>query len=234
LEAPGSVQAKARPIEAVLFDLDDTLLDSYGARIRALEIVFEQANISLEADRFLQGINGAQIKEAVDSLGKIHHVNDDLFIAYRRAYWTKKPGNVRLYPGIREVLTTLKSDGFKLGIVTNKGRDFEFEGRRVGCVYELREAGIDQLFSTIIGFEDVVEQKPHPEGILLALRRLGVQSEKALVVGDSPADIGAAAAAGCPSCRAMWGVIGTPGQPENLTAHYTIKSPGDLLELDCM
>jgi phosphoglycolate phosphatase-like HAD superfamily hydrolase len=220
---------KPTHISAVLFDLDDTLLDSYAARIQALDDVFGQVNITgLSAAVFLQGTNGAQLKETIEALGKAYRVDDDLFAGYRRAYWTKKPGTVRLYPGIREMLTALSSAGYTLGIVTNKGRDFDFEGRRVGCVYELKEAGIEHLFSTVIGFEDVAEQKPHPGGIHLALGRLGIGAAETLFIGDSPADIEAARAAGCPSCRATWGVPEGSPAPQ---ADFIAASPEMVLRI---
>ena len=63
-------------------------------------------------------------------------------------------------------------------------------------------------FSVVVGFEDVARHKPYPEGVELALERLGVLPEEALLVGDSAADIEAARAAGCPSCHATWGIQG--------------------------
>jgi len=77
-----------------------------------------------------------------------------------------------VYPGVNSMLEKLHSDGFKLGIVSQKGRDFEFEGYRAGVVVELRKLSMLSLFSVIIGFEDVTRLKPDPEGINLALSKL--------------------------------------------------------------
>ncbi|MGD1119550.1 MAG: HAD-IA family hydrolase [Dehalococcoidales bacterium] len=194
-------------MNTVLFDLDDTLLDSFNARIRALESVFSQTKVSrIGAVEFLNSLRGSQLVESLERLAREQNIPDDLFICYRRAYWLEKPGRMRLYPGVKKMLNGLKSKGYKLGIVTNKGRCFEFEGQMVGCVNELEDVGILHLFDTIVGFEDVIDEKPHPEGINLALRNLGTKPRDALMVGDSAADIAAAQAAGCVSCRAAWGV----------------------------
>ena len=69
------------------------------------------------------------------------------------------------------------------------------------------------LFSVVVGFEDVARHKPDPEGVELALGRLGVLPKEALLVGDSAADIEAARAAGCPSCYATWGIQGDTVPP---------------------
>jgi pyrophosphatase PpaX len=227
---------QANRVNTVLFDLDDTLLDSYRARIGALQDVFTQAKItSVTAESFLSNLQGAVFNEEIGRLAEKNSIKDSLFISYRHAYWIKKSGRIRLYPGISEMLRTLKARGFKLGIVTNKGRDFEFEGKRVGCRYELKEVGIADLFSAVIGFDDVREQKPHPEGINLALNQLGSEPDITLFVGDSAVDIQAAQNAGCWSCLATWGITDATGLPEKtLRAHFTVKSPRALLALDCL
>jgi phosphoglycolate phosphatase-like HAD superfamily hydrolase len=87
------------PINTVLFDLDDTLLDSLDARIEALNQVFQQANIfDNNAAQFLQDLGGSQLKGALEALGKSRNIQDDLFIGYRRAYWLKNPGYIRVPP----------------------------------------------------------------------------------------------------------------------------------------
>jgi HAD superfamily hydrolase (TIGR01509 family) len=221
-------------ITTILFDLDDTLLDSYGARVQALRDVFQQAQISgVDPDSFLSGLQGATLNKALGKLAEERHLEDDLFIFYRRAYWFNK-GRIRLYPGIREMLEALKSRKFKLGIVTNKGRNFEFEGRYIGCTGELKEVGIYDYFSVIIGFEDVKEGKPHPEGVKAALGRLDSRPEETLFVGDSPADVQVALNAGCLSCHATWGISDENGLPQKIKPHYTVKAPDAILFLDCI
>jgi HAD superfamily hydrolase (TIGR01509 family) len=129
------------------------------------------------------------------------------------------------------VLKELHSRGVKLGVVTQKGREFEVDGYPACATNELEELGILHLFSVIIGFEDILHTKPHPDGVNIALSRLAVLPEKTLVVGDSPADIGAALAAGCWSCLATWGI----STPENIVLeaqpHLVAETPEVLLRL---
>jgi phosphoglycolate phosphatase-like HAD superfamily hydrolase len=219
-------------VNTVIFDLDDTLLDSYGARVRSLAAVFTKAGVTgLTADAFLRGLRGAPFNRSLEELRQSRGLEADLFISYRRAYWLAGPGHVSLYPGVREMLDNLKSAGCRLGIVTNKGRHFDFEGRCVGCLDELEEVGIARLFDTIIGFEDVTDQKPHPLGINLALRNLHAAPPDALVVGDSPVDIMAAKSAGCRSCRALWGIAPDAEDDACPPPDFTAAAPGDVVRI---
>jgi pyrophosphatase PpaX len=219
-------------LSAVLFDLDDTLLDSLEARVKALEAVLASAGIfQITARQFLQSLKGAQLKEALSQHEATKEVAADLFEDYRRAYWTKERSTIRLYPGVKSVLKELHSRGVKLGVVTQKGREFEVDGYPAGATNELEELGILHLFSVIVGFEDMLYTKPHPEGVNIALSRLAVSPEKTLVVGDSPADVVAALAAGCWSCLATWGI----STPENIVLeaqpHLVAETPEVLLRL---
>jgi pyrophosphatase PpaX len=233
---PGDKAAsgKAAHIDTVLFDLDDTLLNSYDARVGALQIVFTRANITdFTAAEYLASLGGAPFREALGQLVTTRGLKNDLFTEYRRVYWKKRPAKIRLYRGVRSVLDTLRSGGCKLGIVSSKFRDYAFEGGRIGCKYELEAVNAINAFAAVIGLEDVTSPKPHPEGILLALNRLESQPENTLFVGDSPADITAANNAGCWSCLATWGVPDNGLTAKALQSHFQADSPRALLSLAC-
>ena len=219
-------------ISTVLFDLDDTLVDSYTARVQALEGVFSAGNIlSPTAEEFLRNLRGGQFEQALNELEATEDRILDLFGGYRRSYWSKGPGSIRLYPGIRSVIEELQAHGIKLGIVTQKGWAFDLEGRNVGASQELLELGIANLFSTGVGFESVSKHKPHPEGIFLALDRLRAHTRETIVVGDSLADMEAAQAAGCWSCHAVWGVPITERDLGSIEVDMVAEIPNALLKL---
>jgi pyrophosphatase PpaX len=215
-------------IKAVLFDLDDTLLNSMPAREAALRWVFHKVKLNLEPAWFFASIKGGSFHGALRQLENQYNINDDLFALYRRTYWFRARPRVKLYPGVRQMLDKLKARGLLLAVVTNKFRCIEFEGGIIGCALEIKETGLENHFSAVIGLEDVKEQKPHPEGIQLALAKLGVEAGEALVAGDSAADIAAAKAAGCLSCRAAWGLPGEMEPVEAGEADFNAASPHDV------
>jgi pyrophosphatase PpaX len=216
-----------QPITTVLFDLDDTLIDSFPACVETLNHVFRYAGMAkLDASSSLQNLRGVAIKDILLQCGVNREIVNELFYEYRRAYWTREHScTIDVFPGIKSMLEKLFSSGLKLGVVTQKGRDFQFEGYPAGAVVELEKTEIIGLFSVIIGLEDVSQTKPHPEGINKALDRLGSSGKETLFVGDSLADMTAAQSAGCWSCHAKWGVVSS----ENYQADFIIETPEELL-----
>lgn len=94
-----------------------------------------------------------------------------------------------LFPGASELLRGLKSRGVKIALVsTKKGDTLEIIMERFGLLQELE---------TVIGSADVRRPKPDPEGLLLAMERMGVKPEDTLFCGDTVLDAGAAQNAGC-------------------------------------
>jgi HAD superfamily hydrolase (TIGR01509 family) len=162
-----------------------------------------------------------------DKLGK----PSDLFERYKSLYWTKEPGLLQIYPGVHALLHRLESQTISQGLVTQKARSFHMEGVAAGVAVELEELGLTGMFPVVIGIDDVLETKPHPEGVLKALNRLGVPPEHALVIGDTVTDIQAAQAAGCWSCLATWGVPDGASRAARANPDFVMESPSGLLTL---
>ena len=129
------------------------------------------------------------------------------------------------------VLDDLEQRGILLAIVTLKARHLEIEGVCTGVSAELEDLGIAARFTVVIGVGDVSEPKPHPEGILRAVDQLGVVPERALVVGDTIADIQAASAAGCWSCLATWGIPDGADRSRRANLDLVAATPLDILRL---
>ena len=158
------------PPKAVIFDLDDTLIDSFDSRRDAIAEVFRLVGVKMPtADEFLRSLAGKQLFGTLEVLVPGRDINGtSLSEAFRQFYWTKEPGHISLFPGIRPLLRDLNSSGYGLGIVTQKRREFTMEQRRCGASSELDELGVANLFSVVVGFEDVARRKPDPEGVELA------------------------------------------------------------------
>ena len=221
-----------RRITTFIFDFDDTIVDSFSARLCAIEQVLSNAGVRHQSgESLLRNLDGGLLVESLGQLERRERRPLDLFESFRRTYWGKKVGKINLYPGIGLVLQTLSDRNLKLGIVTSKSWSFEMDGRNVGASQELMELGISHLFSVGVGFETVCNHKPHPEGILLALNQLEARPQECVVVGDSHADIEAARAAGCWSCHAVWGVPPMERDRIGAGADVVVDKPEALLDL---
>ncbi|MCZ6892159.1 MAG: HAD-IA family hydrolase, partial [Chloroflexi bacterium] len=138
-------------------------------------------------------------------------------------------------PAVIDLVCQLDASGFSqpaaLELIAGKWRSVEMDGRRVGAAAELLELGIADLFSAIVGLEDVTRFKPDPEPVEVALRRLSVAPQEAVMVGDSPADIEAGRAAGCLTCHATWGLPAADRSSADLGADMVAETPEAILRL---
>lgn len=93
-----------------------------------------------------------------------------------------------LYPGVREGIDWMKSQGLKLGCVTNKAAQF--------AAPILENLGLADDFSILVAGDTLKEKKPHPAPLLHAAEFFDVPAERAMMLGDSISDVRAARAAG--------------------------------------
>ena len=225
-------QERPCQLAAVLWDFDDTLVDSLSGRVDALAQVLRDTDIQhVDPRRFLLSLAGKTLEASLAQLAENLGRPADLFGRYRSVYWTRSPRTLRMYPGIEEVLDDLEQRGILLAIVTQKARSLEVEGVRAGASAELEDLGIAARFRVVMGLEDVSEPKPNPEGILRCLEQMGVTPRRAVMVGDSVADMQAAKAAGCWSCLATWGVPDGVDRARRARPDLVADAPRDILRL---
>lgn len=220
---------KTIPFDAIGFDLDGTLLDTFrdlGAAVNhALALGGFQA-VPLETSKDLIG-GGAKIMlaRALDAQGGVPADEfKRLYKAMLGYYEGHNAVHTQPYPQAREVLAQLADQGVRLAVVTNK---FEAFARSVLTQLDL----IDQ-FETVIGGDTMGKgpdgqylAKPHPAPVLRAREVLG--GGRFVFIGDSTYDVCAAKSAGVPVIAAAYGYCDAPA--DALGADAMIDSFGDLI-----
>lgn len=111
-------------------------------------------------------------------------------------YYSQNHQMANLYPGIKELLSELKQRKILLSIYTGKGRK--------AAAITLRKLEIHEYFDLIITGDDVAEHKPSAEGINKFIEQFNLQKKEVLMIGDSPADVKAAKAAGVRIASVLW------------------------------
>src|SRR4030067_1208684 len=101
-----------------------------------------------------------------------------------------------VYPGIKELLRSIKEKNIPIGIFTGKGRRT--------TLITLEVLGLDKYFDLIVTGDDVKENKPSGEGIIKFINAFGLNKEKVLMIGDSVGDIKAAREAGVKIASVVW------------------------------
>lgn len=200
-------------MQNLIFDLDGTLLDTETMYMRALQAVLHERGINRPYAELTAtfGIpsRDALVRLQIPDLENILTAWGDRTVAYQ--------DTVSIYPGVRTALAKLREVGTNLAIMTSKRR-FEYER-------DVVSVGLDQYFKVSVVAEDVDHGKPAPDGILLAMQRLGADPASTVYVGDTAYDYTAAHAAGVDFGFAGWnGKTPVNYQPDRL---YT--TPGDLL-----
>ena len=116
---------------------------------------------------------------------------------YRDHNLANHDSRIRAYPGIRDMLRTVRAAGLRTAIVTSKNRSSTERGLRVTCLSE--------FIDLVVPSDEVVHPKPHPEPVLRALALLETDADRAVLVGDSVHDLECGRAAGVRTVAALWG-----------------------------
>ena len=182
----------ARRLRAVLYDWDGTLADSAEASYRCYQRVFARHGIAFDRARF-QETYSPNWYETYRAVG----LPEDRW-AEADALWLREFAREEcwLLSGAVEALAHVAGAGLRQGLVTS--------GSRERVARDAAARGVDRYFGVVVCAEDTTERKPHPEALLTALGRLGIDPTEAAYVGDSPEDVAMARAAGAFS-------VGIPG-----------------------
>lgn len=209
-------------LRTVLLDLDGTLVDS-------VELILASYRHTLRAHRGETPPDEAWL----ETLGTPLHAqlrdfarDEEEARAMMETYLTHNRRNhdemIRVFPGAREMVASLREAGFRLGIVTSKRRDNTLSGLEA-CGYPL------EWFGAVVTASDLERHKPDPAPVLRALEELGEDAGRALFVGDSIHDLRAGRAAGTRTAAALWGPYDrerlAPGEPD-----LWLERPEELLE----
>lgn len=172
-----------------LFDFDYTLADSSRGIVMCYRNVLERHHHTGITDETIKRTIGKTLQESFSIMTGI--TDADTLEMYRKEYVkeadTHMTANTFLFPETIEVLTRLKTNGAKLGIISTKYRYriMELLGKKLP----------ENFLDIIVGGEDVRHPKPAPEGVLFAIGHLGCRKEDVLYVGDSTVDAETAQAA---------------------------------------
>ena len=214
-------------IDAVIFDLDNTLTDFMGAKensIRAAAEAMVDAGLPLPAAEATARVfaiykdRGIEHQRVFDlfleqTMGRVEdRILAAAVVAYRRA----RDSSLVLYPHAKLVINRLLKDGYKLAVVSDAPR-FEAWLRLVYL-------GLQHTFDLVLTFDDTGFRKPAPEPFRMALEQLGVAPGRAVVIGDwKERDIVGGRAAGLHTVYARYG---------DQYSQYADKRPDDETEPD--
>lgn len=176
--------------KAVLMDFDYTLGDSTKGIVLSANAALEKMGLATQTEEDVRRTVGLSLRDTYRALtGDGNRQAAESFAAFFREKADQvMAGSATLYPSVPPLLEALRAAEIRTGIVTTK---FRYRILQI-----LGRYGMTDSVDCIVGAEDVKEEKPDPEGLLLAIERLGVRKDETLYVGDSAVDAAAAERAG--------------------------------------
>ena len=213
------------PIQAMLFDLDGTLLDSAPDLVSALNKVRESEKLTaLEVSEMSSYVS----RGAVGLLKAGMPATDDLtFESWRLTlleYYSENSfRDSSLYVGVPELLEFLRFSDIPWGIVTNKSEALTLP--------IIKAANLRDSISCVVCGDTLSKSKPDPAPVILACEMLGVPAQNTLFVGDDIRDLEAGRAAGTETAIVHYGYGSFELNSDLVTASYQVHHPNELLEL---
>ncbi len=207
-------------VKALLFDFDGTLLNTNELIIQTFMHVLNERFPGQFSPKDCLEFIGPSLKQTFNDIAP---GEEEALIAKYRAWNLEHHDElVSQYPDVVSTLEQLKAQGILLAIVSTKRNDTIDRGLSI--------LGATHLFDVRIGTDNVKNVKPDPEPVLLALERLGVDKDDAIMIGDNSHDIEAGHRAGVRAAGVAWAIKGEAYlqqyQPEYILHHMT-----DLLDI---
>jgi phosphoglycolate phosphatase len=188
---------------AVIFDLDGTLVDTAPDLVGALNTVLHEQrlpSLPLMTARVMVGRGAmALIEQGFAAAGETldDAAKPPLLARFIDIYLARIADESRPFDGVIEALDTLAAAGAALAVCTNKRTDLSLA--------LLDALGLTSRFTAVVGADKAPAAKPDPRHLFAAISAAGGAPDRALMVGDSASDIGAARAADVPSIVVSFG-----------------------------
>lgn len=215
-----------KDIEAVLFDLDGTLIDSapdLGAAADKMRVARRMPSLPLEHYRPMAGAGARGMLGVAFNLTPEHPdfpaLREEFFVNYENCMTER----TYVFDGVAELIEQLRLRRLGWGVVTNKSERFTLPLTRRMPLFGSAAA--------VVSGDTTPHSKPHPAPLLEAARRLGVAPARCIYVGDDERDIVAGLAAGMGTVAAGYGYLGAQADTSRWGAHAHIGSPLELLPL---
>lgn len=214
-----------RSIRAILFDLDGTLIDSapdLGAAADQMRVARGMPSLPMADYRPFAGSGARGMLRVAFGMqpedAEFPAMREEFFQNYER----RMTQDTTVFDGVADMLNRIVAQQLQWGVVTNKSKRFTEPLSRQMPLFASAGA--------VVSGDITPHAKPHPEPLLEAARRIGVDPQDCVYVGDDERDIIAGKAAGMHTVAAVYGYLGEKQSVAHWEADDVINSPHELLK----
>ena len=204
-------------INAFLFDLDGTLVDSIPDLTKSVNLLRGELGLPPVATDQVRSYVGDGVGLLLQRALPEGQFNQELRKRFMEIYTDHLTDETLVYPGITAFLELHRNR--PMAVVTNKPQAL--------AEIIVERLGLGRFFMDVIGAELALQRKPHPDMVNHALKRLASRPERTVLLGDHHVDLRAAHAAGVKSCFCAWGL----GHDDGLRADFQAETAADLARL---
>tara|TARA_Y100000590_G_C15620490_1_gene977378 strand:- start:477 stop:1154 length:678 start_codon:yes stop_codon:yes gene_type:complete len=176
-------------IKAVIFDLDNTLLDFMDMKSKSIDSAVYgmiDAGLNMSVDSAKKEIyriydeRGIEHQEVFDEFitNELGHIDHKILAAGIVSYRKVKEATLSLYSNVNSTLVELARMGIKLAVVSDAPS-------REAWI-RICSVNLQHMFDTVITFDDTCKRKPSPEPFMRAVNELDVKTEECIMIGDWP------------------------------------------------
>jgi phosphoglycolate phosphatase len=171
-----------REYDLVIFDWDGTLMDSEAKIVRCFQAASDDAGAEYPGDDAVRNIIGLGLSEAIAHIfpDEDEATRAAVLDGYREHFLVHDQTDMPLFPGVSEGLAAMVNDGYRLAVATGKARR--------GLERVLKDSPVQHLFDAT-RCADETRSKPHPLMLEQIIDEVGVDRQRAIMVGDSVFDL---------------------------------------------
>ncbi|MBQ0083801.1 MAG: HAD family hydrolase [Clostridiales bacterium] len=212
-------------IEAVIFDLDGTLVNSLLDLANASNFALSFYGFPTHETEKYKYFVGNGIPKLIYRItpkdkrdeATLNKISEKFFENYNVHY----ADNTYVYSGIKELIAKLKETGIKTAVVTNKAH---------AAAIEVINSLLPDTFDLVLGQRPEIPTKPDPTLTLMAMEKLEVKPDECIFMGDSGMDVKTGVNSGALPVGVLWGYRKEDELLEN-GAKYIIENPGELIKI---
>ena len=211
-------------IKLIIFDFDGTLADTRQLIVEIMQQTIQALGLPPCTDEQCTSMIGLPLKQAfIELIPMSDEMGDRCIDTYRQIFNENNASYViPTFPYVIDTLYRLSAEGYILTIASSRSRKSLLD-----FVHTMH---LEEIFSYILGADDVVHAKPHPEPVLRTLKAFGCSPEEALVVGDMKYDIEMGRRAGTRTCGVTYG-NGSPQDLKEAGADYLLDDFKEILSI---